>query len=84
MDGIAAVKNYIILFEFKCPFSRIPDDKIPIHYEYQVKAGLDTIPIADMGIYAEAVFRISTPSKLHDNSYNTTFHKEHEVGDSIS
>lgn len=57
MDGIGIVKNKIALFEFKCPLSRVPDGMIPIGYEYQVKSGLDTIRIADMGIYSEAVFR---------------------------
>lgn len=33
----------IALFEFKCPFNRLPNGKIPEYYEPQVKTGLDTI-----------------------------------------
>jgi hypothetical protein len=47
----------IALFEFKCPFNRIPDGKIPGYYLPQVKTGLDIIPIVDVGLYVEAVFR---------------------------
>lgn len=47
----------VALFEFKCPFNRIPDGKVPIYYVPQVKTGLDIIDIADVGVFAEAVFR---------------------------
>ena len=45
------------LFEFKCPFSRIPDGVVPEQYVSQIKTGLDTIPICDNAVFAEAVFR---------------------------
>lgn len=46
-----------VLFEFKCPFSRSPGREPPKWYIPQVKTGLDTIPIADIGLYVEAVYR---------------------------
>ena len=65
--GIEATKNIeltykdysLALFEFKCPFSRPvgPHGVIPDCYLPQVMAGLDTIDICDIGIYAEAMFR---------------------------
>ena len=47
------------LFEFKTPYSRQVKDNgtIPDYYESQVKAGLDTIDLSEIGIYAEAMFR---------------------------
>lgn len=56
-DGLMAVKDLVALLEFKCPFSRIPNGKIPKHYESQVKAGLGMIDIADAGIFIDALFR---------------------------
>ena len=46
-----------VLHEFKCPFSRHPGREPPKWYVPQVKTGLDTIPIADVGLYTEAIFR---------------------------
>jgi len=37
------IEPAIALFEFKCPFNRLPNGKIPEYYEPQVKTGLDTI-----------------------------------------
>lgn len=45
------------LFEFKCPFNRIPNGSIPAHYLPQVKTGLDLITVVDLGIFCEAVIR---------------------------
>lgn len=55
----------IALFEFKCPFNRLLQAKCPNYYECQVLAGLDTIPITQIGCYAEAIFRI-----CHYTDYN--------------
>jgi hypothetical protein len=49
--------NTRALFEFKCPYSRIPDGKVPKYYVPQVKYGLDMIPVVDIGVFVEAVFR---------------------------
>lgn len=54
----------IALFEFKCPYSRLPRNKIPEYYIPQVLTGLDTIQISDIGIYAEAQFRRCTLNQL--------------------
>tara|TARA_R110002049_G_scaffold309092_1_gene516721 strand:+ start:5380 stop:6456 length:1077 start_codon:yes stop_codon:yes gene_type:complete len=74
MDGIGVVGSKIMLFEFKCPWSRLPGDSVPKHYEYQVKAGLDTFDIAQKGIYAEAVFRACSLEDLRNN-INAPVHK---------
>jgi len=60
-DGLAAVttdKEEIVLFEFKCPYSRIPSlNQPPKCYIPQVKMGMDIIDIVDKGMLVEAVFR---------------------------
>jgi hypothetical protein len=67
-DGLAMIESQLcggnkgaekeaILLEFKCPYSRDPNGKIPSYYTPQVLMGLDMIKIADRGLYAEAVIR---------------------------
>lgn len=48
----------IVLFEFKCPYSRNVDNKIPNYYLPQILSGLDNIYITNAVIFAEAIFRI--------------------------
>lgn len=64
---------HIVLFEFKCPYSRQigSDGNIPSCYLPQVKAGLDTIDITDIGIYAEAMFR---KCEWTDIGFNNSYH----------
>ncbi len=46
-----------VLFEFKCPYSRIPEGAVPVNYLPQVLYGLDILKCVDIGLFAEAVFR---------------------------
>ena len=65
------------LFEFKNPYSRIPDGRIPVHYMIQVQTGLNDIPQTDVGIFLDMVVR---PCSLDDlnwsNNYNETDFKD--------
>lgn len=56
-DGLALVDDKIVLYEFKCPYSRIPTARPPKYYVPQVKTGLEIIPICDHGVLLEGVFR---------------------------
>lgn len=62
-DGLAVIERepgkYVrALLEFKCPFSRVPDGRIPQHYVPQVKFGLDILrEVTDIGLFVDAVFR---------------------------
>lgn len=75
-DGLGIIKesskHKIALFEFKCPYSRIPTGDIPKYYLPQVKMGLQMIPIADYGIFAEAIIRRCTWDQL---GYNSSYDK---------
>lgn len=64
---VKSVRHSIALVEFKCPYSRIPNGAIPKYYTPQVKSGLDTIEVADIGLYCEAVIRRCTWSDLGNN-----------------
>ncbi|QJX72221.1 hypothetical protein F-S17_0450 [Faustovirus] len=75
-DGMAIVtdpatgEKYIVMFEFKCPFSRKVGGKIPKYYRSQVLMGLNIIDIAKRGIYLEAAYRLCTGAQFD----NTTSH----------
>ncbi len=56
-DGISIINNKIILFEFKCPYSRIPTDKIKYDYECQINTGLNVIRECDKCYYCEGEFK---------------------------
>lgn len=77
-DGVGYSKkdNSIILYEFKCPYSRVLTDVIPKYYVDQVLLGLDTIDICDYGIYIEAIFRRCSLLQLgFTPEYDNTMHK---------
>jgi hypothetical protein len=56
-DGLTEIGGEVLLLEFKCPYSRAPDGKIPKYYLPQVLMGLNMIDVANRGLFAEAVFR---------------------------
>lgn len=58
-DGLVYLDflDKIVLLEIKSAARRIADGKIPRMYKAQVYAGMDTIPIADMGLFVDALFR---------------------------
>lgn len=71
-DGLSVVGDAIVLFEFKSPFSKIPDGNVPVHYIPQVKTGLCSIPITDYALFVNNMYRLCS---LDDNYYNQRFHK---------
>jgi len=72
----------IVLFEFKCPFSRSPGPNVPKWYIPQVKSGLDTIPCAEIGLYAEASFRRCCYLDLQEDNdeFTPTFNAKTRCG----
>ena len=74
-DGLAVVEKEIVLFEFKCPHSRLPTGDVPEHYIDQPKLGMHTIDIVDTSIFVEAVFRLTQFSDIiYNNKYNRNYH----------
>lgn len=56
----------IVLFEFKCPYSRIPTGKIAEYYAPQIFAGMDTIRLTQAAIFTEGVFRRCSVGSLDE------------------
>lgn len=58
-DGVGRRRDgRVALFEFKCMLGRaIKHGQVPAHYMPQVLAGLDTLPVCDHAVYAEAIIR---------------------------
>jgi putative phage-type endonuclease len=78
-DGLAVItlggKMYIILLEYKAPFSSFPNGKIPAHYMAQVQTGMLCIPIVHMTIFVNNVYRRCPLSDLNFHSvYDRCFH----------
>ncbi len=82
-DGLGVIEyNGVckrVLFEFKCPFNRIPTGAVPEYYIPQVKMGLDVINVVDIGLFVEGVFRKCSLEQLNFSksefdraSYNLT------------
>jgi hypothetical protein len=76
-DGLAAVDGKVTLLEFKCPFARMPAGRVPAQYVPQVKMGLDTIPIAETGLFVDAVFRKCARADLNfEPTYDKSMKQE--------
>jgi hypothetical protein len=78
-DGLGVVNLngewYVILFEFKAPFSTLPNKKIPKHYRCQIQTGLMTIDVADFAVYISNSYRkCSLKDFQWDSEYDRQFH----------
>jgi len=68
-----ADREFLTLFEFKCPHSRIPSIEIPDHYRPQITIGMNIIDIMEVGIFIQAVFRRCNFTDLKYNSLHNGF-----------
>ena len=65
----------LVLFEFKCPHTRIPDNNIPEHYLPQVSIGMNIIDIMETAVFVQAVFRRCSFDQLrYDTTHNPYGH----------
>ena len=65
----------IVLFEYKSPFSSIPTGTIPKYYLPQVKTGLCSIPITDLAIFVNNMYRKCSLDMFDfTERYNIEFH----------
>lgn len=65
--------NYLTLFEFKCPFSRIPSNEVPVYYLPQVKIGMNIIDFLEVGLFVQAVYRRCTIPDIKYNTMHTSY-----------
>lgn len=81
-DTIKDTTDSIILFEFKCPHSRVPTGNIPVYYVDQPRMGMNVIDICEMALFIEAVFKlVSYEDILYNNKYNYNYHKDKVIID---
>ena len=82
-DGLVYLDflNKIVLIEIKCAARRSANGKIPEMYKPQLFTGLDTIRIADLGIFVDAMFRRCPVSSFSSNYYyDYNMHSRSSIG----
>ncbi len=69
VEGIDTTSpTQLVLFEFKCPHSRIASDEIPEYYLPQVNIGMNIIDIMETAVFVQATYR---RCRFEDLMYNT-------------
>lgn len=64
-------ENLLVLLEFKSPFMRRPiKNQIPDYYVPQPLLGMEIIPIAEVSIFVECVFRFCSYNDLLSDKYS--------------
>ena len=67
--------NQLVLFEFKCPHSRVPSQEIPDNYWPQVNIGMNIIDIMETAIFVQATYRrCAFKSLKYDRQHNACGH----------
>lgn len=67
--------SQLVLFEFKCPHSRVATTEIPEHYFPQVSIGMNIIDIMETAIFVQATYRRCAFRELGYNKlYNSYGH----------
>ena len=82
-DGLVYLDflDKIVLIEIKSAARRIANGKIPRMYKPQIYTGLDTIPIADMGLFVDALFRrCPVEDFVFSEKYDTEIHPDKPLG----
>lgn len=70
LDGLGIDNDGILkTFEFKMPYTRIPDGKIKPQYYYQVQTGFNIVPQVYWGVFSEIVVRLCPYEELETNYY---------------
>lgn len=83
-DGLCLMEfngvEKIALLEFKSPSGSAPTSKVPKHYLPQVKAGLCTIDIAQIAVFANNMIRKCQLDQLDfSTNYDTAYHRDTEL-----
>jgi hypothetical protein len=79
------IDTLLFLLEFKCPLTRIPDGRVPTHYEPQVWSGLAVSSVADKGLFVDALFRKCSLGELGWNGqYDIEYHKSEIMDEPIA
>ena len=84
-DGLFynSIRDLLVLLEIKCPIRRNVDGKVPKHYMPQILTGLETIPIMDMAMFVDAMFRRCSLQvhSMNNAEYDFTIHNYSHCSD---
>ncbi len=73
-DGLdKTASTQLVLFEFKCPHSRVPTHTIPDHYWPQVNVGMNIIDIMETAVFVQATYRRCSFDMLKYNKYHNGY-----------
>lgn len=83
-DGISVIEIYdqhfIVLWEYKSPFSRAPIRVVPDEYRAQITSGLCHIKFADFAIFTNTGFRVCELSNFDlEVTWNETLQPKHRT-----
>jgi hypothetical protein len=74
-DGIGIVNNHIVLFEFKCPVTRVPASTIKYEYQCQINTGLQVLNYCKKCYYCEGEFKKCKLNDLYNyDKFDTRTH----------
>lgn len=73
IDNRADHSAQLVLFEFKCPHSRVASTEIPEHYLPQVSIGMNIIDIMEMAIFVQATYRRCAFNQLKYNTHHNPY-----------
>lgn len=88
--GVAKIKYKgkrrwrLLLLEYKCPFTRIPDGTIPPDYVHQLKTGLCTIKELDMCLFVDSMTRICSRNDYGFNQMYNKYVHDNDVKNKVS
>lgn len=86
-DGLVYLDfmDKIALIEIKSAARRTVNGRIPAMYKPQVYTGLDTVPIADIGLFVDAMFRRCSIDAFNFSSkYDTVIHPDKPHGNPLA
>jgi hypothetical protein len=76
-------QKLIVLMEGKCPITRVPNGVVPKQYTLQPQLGAFTIPIVDICLFVDGMFRKCSVQQFGlSGEYDTSFHKA-DVSDDV-
>tara|TARA_B100001758_G_scaffold104519_1_gene89439 strand:- start:3275 stop:4480 length:1206 start_codon:yes stop_codon:yes gene_type:complete len=83
-DGLGVLDNNIILFEYKCPYTKEPTKSIPEYYIPQLLTGLCSIDIVDKCYFVNTMYRICNLDNFKNNLlFNNKIHNKSKTKNSL-
>lgn len=75
------IQDSVVMFEFKCPFSRVPNGDVPPQYRSQPLSGMCAIDICDCAVFGDAMFRKCSVAQLSTSGIDTELHSGTRITD---